>query len=191
MRLYHYSVDSYKGGDCLINDFKKGYRFAEPFLLALRESMGTFKTVYFSAMYTGRELVALNLRKYENYRKDAVEGIFEFVREQEFPEEPSRIDCVYYCSTKEEAIAYAEDDCISSGLFSKDQVRLLEVEVDERRIREYDQRFYNMAMDHIEKNQFEAVFDCARKYYSMERTEEPLIELVCDGSNKIICEIAY
>ena len=35
MILYHYSVDSYRGGECLINDYKRGFRFAEPFLLAL------------------------------------------------------------------------------------------------------------------------------------------------------------
>ncbi len=191
MRLYHYSVDSYQGGQTLTNDFKNGYGFAEPFLLALREGMDVFKGVYFSAMYVGRELVALKLRKYENYRKDAVEGIFEFVRERDFPQEPSRIHCVYYCFTKEEAIAYAEDDCIASGLFSKEQVKLLEVEVDANRVRQYDQQYYNMAMEKIEENDFQAVFDCAKRYYSLERTEQPLIEVVSDGTNQIIAEIDY
>ena len=36
MILYHYSVDSYQSGEKLINDFKKQYRFAEPFILSLQ-----------------------------------------------------------------------------------------------------------------------------------------------------------
>lgn len=31
MILYHYSVVSHKGGDRLIGDYKRQYRFAEPF----------------------------------------------------------------------------------------------------------------------------------------------------------------
>ena len=35
MILYHYSVDSYKDGGELLNDFNKLRRFAEPFVFAL------------------------------------------------------------------------------------------------------------------------------------------------------------
>lgn len=191
MKLYHYSVDSYRDGESLINDYKNGYSYAEPFILALREGMDVFKTVYFSTMYMGRELIALKLRKYENYNKDAVEGIFEFVRETEFPEMPSRIRCVYYCTSKEEMIAYANEDCIACGLFTKEQVKLLAVEVDAQRVREYDQAFYNNAMEEIEARNFDVVFDCARKYYSLKRTEKPLIEVVCDGKNKVLEELEF
>lgn len=54
MKLYHYSVDSYRGGESLINDYKNGYSYAEPFILALREGMDVFKTVYFSTRNDGK-----------------------------------------------------------------------------------------------------------------------------------------
>ena len=191
MILYHYSVDSYKSGGTLTNDYKKQYRYAEPFILALRQNMDVFTAAYYAAMYMGRELVALKLRKYENYCKDAVEAIFEYVRETEFPELPSRLNCVYYCRTKAEALSLMEDDCFADGLFSKEQVRLLEVDVEEARVRTYDQSFYNHAMSVIEHQDFASVFADAKKYYSLERTEDPLLEIIADGQNRVIAEIQY
>ncbi len=44
---------------------------------------------------------------------------------------------------------YAQDDCLSNGLFTKEQVVLLEVEVEDSRIRRYDQSFYNLASEAI------------------------------------------
>lgn len=191
MKLYHYSVDSYKGAKSLTNDYKNNYRFAEPYILALRESREIFNAVFFATMYMSREVKALGLRKYENYRKDAVEGIFEYVRESEFPGNTSRLRCVYYCESEKEALDYAEDDCIACGLFTKEQVVLLEVEVEESRIRRYDQSFYNLALEAIKRNDIDSVFTYARQYFSCQRSDHPLIEVVADGSNSVLRRIAY
>ena len=190
MKLYHYSVDSYKGAMHLTNDYKNNYQFAEPYILALRESEEVFKAVFFATMYMSREVKALGLRKYENYEKDAVEGIFEFVRETDFPDDTSRLRCVYYCESEKEALAYAQDDCLASGLFTKDQVALLEVEVEESSIRRYDQSFFNLALEAIKKQDIDSVFAYAKKYFSCQRSEKPLIEVVADGSNRVLRNIA-
>ncbi len=191
MKLYHYSVDSYKGAEHLTNDYKNNYRFAEPYILALRESADVFRAVFLATMYMSREVTALNLRKYENYQKDAVEGIFEYVRETEFPKDASRLRCVYYCESEKEALAYAEEDCFAAGLFTKEQVVLLEVEVDEDSVRRYDQAFFNRALQAIEKNEIDSVFACARQYFSCQRSEHPLIEVVADGDNHVLRSISY
>ena len=191
MKLYHYSVDSYKGAAHLTNDYKNNYRFAEPYILALRQSRETFAAVFFATMYMSREVKALGLRKYENYQKDAVEGIFESVRETEFSNDPSRLRCVYYCESEQEALDYAQDDCLSNGLFTKEQVVLLEVEVEESRIRRYDQSFYNLALKAIEQNDIDSVFSYARQYFSCQRSSDPLIEIVADGDNQVLRSIAY
>ena len=183
VKLYHYSVDSYQGAKHLTNDYKNNYQFAEPYILALRESREVFKAVFFATMYMSREVKALGLRKYENYQKDAVEGIFEYVRETEF--------CIYYCESKQEALDYAQDDCLSNGLFTKEQVVLLEVEVEESRIRRYDQSFYNLASEAIERNDIDSAFAYARQYFSCQRSNNPLIEVVADGDNKVLRSIAY
>lgn len=192
MKLYHYSVDSYKDGEKLINGYVDHYTFAEPFILALEKGMSVFMAVLFSTMYTSREIKDLKLRKYENYQKDAVEGIFEYVRQTEFKESSvSRLNCVYYCKTREEAIEYLKEDCLADGLFSKDRIKLLEVDVEDSRIRYYDQQYYNLSMDVIEKNDIEAIIDNARSYYSEKRSYCPLIEIVSDGDNQIIKEILF
>lgn len=192
MRLYHYSVDSYCGDSSLINDFANHFQFAEPFLLALNEGMDVFKACYFSCMYLSREMQDLKLRKRENFRKDAVEAIFEFVRRKEFADDScSRLCCVYYCDSKEEAISYAMEDCINCGDFTKEQVKLLEVEVDEKHVYRYDQMLYNKACKYMKENQFSEVFAMARKYFAKERSNEPIIEILCDGENKVIKVLNY
>lgn len=191
MILYHYSVDSYKNGDKLFNDFKKQSRFAEPFLLALEKSEECFWSTFFSAMYFTRELCTLGIRKHENYVKDAVEGIFEYVRIQEFLENSvSRIGCVYYCENREMAISYLKADCIENGDFLPQQVKLLEVEVEDESICFYDQTFFNKAESIMERErELGKVIGLARRYYSLDRTDNPIIEVLSNGNNKILREI--
>ena len=191
MKLYHYSVDSYQGARHLTNDYKNNYRFAEPYILALRESRAVFDAVFFATMYMSREVTSLGLRKYDNYQKDAVEGIFEYVRETEFPKDCSRLRCVYYCESEKEALDYAQEDCLAGGLFTKEQVVLLEVEVEESCIRRYDQSFFNLALEAIRRHDIDTVFTCARQYFSCQRSAKPLIEVVADGSNSVLRSIAY
>lgn len=192
MILFHYSVDSYTDSPSLTNDFAGHYKYAEPFLLALERGRAVFDAVFYSAMYASRDLVDLGLRKNENYRKDAVEGIFEYVRRTEFGGVPvSRLHCVYCCETMEEARRYAFDDALRDGGFTKEQVKLLTVETEESRAYAYDQQFYNAAKEEIDKNNVDAVFALARKYFALERTEAPLIEILSDGDNRVLKVEAY
>jgi len=190
MKLYHYSV-SYKSGDSLKNDYNGHYALSEPFILALEKGMNTFTAVYLSALYTARELRSLKLRTYENCQKDAVEAIFEYVRRTEYPSAVSRLNCVFYCETREEAVKYALDDCIDCGDFTKDEVALLEVEADESRVARYDQTFYNEAYESAQNHSFEKVFECARSYYSGTISDNPLIEILADGENTILARLDY
>ena len=191
MILYHYSVDSYRSGGELLNDFKNNYRFAEPFLLALERGGECFWSVYYAAMATSREVCALGLRKHENYVKDAAEAIFEWTRRHDFADcSASRIGCVYYCETAEEALAYLREDCIESGDFTYEQVKLLEVEVEESRVFRYDQSFYNRAVELLEQTRdLDAVIALAEAYFSGKRSDAPLIEILSDGKNRVVREL--
>ncbi|MBQ9459628.1 MAG: hypothetical protein IJU66_06805 [Oscillospiraceae bacterium] len=194
MKLYHYSVDSFQSGSELINDYKNQFRFAEPYLLALQRGEDCFWSVFFAGMSYSRELCTLGLRKRENYVKDAIEGIFEYVRRREFEgRSASRVGCVYYCESMEEAVAYLKTDCIDSGEFTLEQVKLLEVEVDDARVYRYDQSFFNRAEEIMETSrELSAVIELARMYFAQKRSDEPLIEILSDGGNHIVreCEIA-
>ena len=191
MILYHYSVDSYRGGECLINDYKRGFRFAEPFLLTLDAGEECFWSVYYSMMACSRELCALGLRKHENYVKDAVEGIFEHVRRSRFPgDSVSRVGCVYYCASREEAVACLRDDCVDNGDYTFDQVKLLEVEVEDDRVFRYDQTFYNEALAAMERRRdLAGALALAERYFSRERSGAPIIEILSDGTNRVLREL--
>ncbi len=186
MILYHYSVDSYHGDESLIPDYNGLYRFAEPYLLALGKSEECFFSVYYSAMALSRELCALGLRKHENYIKDAVEGIFEYIRRHEFAEcSVSRLHCVYYCRTIEEALSYLKEDCLDNKDFSADAVSLLEVEAAEDRLYCYDQAIFDEAEKIMEETaDLKRVFDCARAYFSKTTALHP--EWLSDGENHVL-----
>ena len=177
MKLYHYSVDSYYGDKSLKNDFAGHYKFAEPFILALKENISVFKATYYASMYFSRELCDLKLRKHENFRKDAVEAIFEYVRQTEFAEYScSRLNCVYYCDAKQEAIQYA----LVSWFMDQGN-----------RIFRYDQNIYNQAINVMKENDFEGVFALARDYFTFKRSEESLIEILCDSQNTVLRILDY
>jgi hypothetical protein len=143
-------------------------------------------------MSYSRELSALGLRKHENYLKDSVEAIFEYIRKNEFGgNSASRIECVYYCESREEAVAYLKDDCIDTGDFTVQQVKLLEVEVADDSIYRYDQCFFNQAKEIMGmERDLKKVIALARNYYAMKRSEVPLIEVLSNGKNRVLREIS-
>ncbi len=150
MRLYHYSV-TYKEGKSLVNDYNGRYKDAEPFIFALQNGKDTFLSTYFSALYLERQIKDLHLRYYGNCQKDATEAIFEFVRSAGYADEISRLNCVYYCEELDTAVKYAMKDWIDCGDKTKEEVKILSVEVDEKRMRKYDQTFFNNAYSAVEK----------------------------------------
>lgn len=55
----------------------------------------------------------------------------------------------------------------------------------------YDQNIYNRAINVMKENDFEGVFALARAYFKFERTEESLIEILCDSQNTVLQIIEY
>lgn len=190
MKYYHYSV-TYKGGASLVNDYNHRYQDAEPFLLALQNGKDTFLSTYYSALYLERQIKELQLRHYENCPKDTTEAIFEFVRRTSYPNEISRIKCVYYCETLDAAIQCAREDWIDCGDKTKEEVKILSVEVDEKRVGKYDQTFFNDAYEAVQRNDFETAFAKAQMYFSGALAAQPVIEVLSDGENHIMEEIVY
>ena len=83
------------------------------------------------------------------------------------------------------------DDCIKSGEFTVAQVKLLEVEVQDDSVYRYDQSFYNQAECIMEmERDLSKVEELARKYFSQVKSENPLVEILSDGENKILREIS-
>ncbi len=83
------------------------------------------------------------------------------------------------------------EDRIDCGDKAKEEVKILSVEVDEKRMRKYEQTFFNNAYSAVERNDFETAFDNAKMYFSGEFSCQPIIEVLSDGENRVLEEIKY
>ena len=189
MIAYHYSI-SYREGSSLINDYDKKSQTVEPFLMALRNGRDWFDLLLLTEMYHAR--LAEREDKFHNYVKDATEAVFEYVRETEFAKNSaSRINCVYYFADLSAAVKAAYADWIDCGDATKEEVKMLEVQVADGSVFEYDQVFYDRAYELMKQHDVTNALACARHYFASDKTEAPILEYLSSGTNHIIQEISY
>ncbi len=194
MNLYHYSL-SYNGDKTLQNDYNKHFSLAEPMLLALRKSIDKLDNLVLSLLYLCRVYENCNPGEKSylfNYEKNEVEAIFEYIRETEFPHNSvSRLNCVYYFRSVESAMKALYEDWIVCGDATKEEVKLLEVEVLDGLVMDYDQYWYNCAYDCMKEQNIEKVMEYARRYFSGTMSDSPTTETLCSSENHVLREIDY
>ncbi len=196
MILYHYSY-TYKGDCSLQNDYHKRFALAEPMLIALRKGIDAFDNLILSLLYICRADESWNEGKksyLHNFEKDAVEAIFEYIRETEYPNDSiSRLNCVYYFRDLDSAVKAVYEDWINCGDATKDEIKIkmLKVEVADGSAKDYDQHWYNCAYDAMKKQNVSEVMELARKYFSETMSETPMLETLCSSNNHILGEIEY
>lgn len=184
MLAYHYSV-TYEGDASLKNDYHNKYATAEPFIFALEEGRGVFSSMLLWGIYKDR-LLKSEKKGWFEYAKDATEAVFEFVRRREFPDHSvSRLNCVYAVDSLEEARKYAEEDW-----GDEPALKILELELDEEKTVRYDRALYDKAYEGLTQfrggNDLDAAMEYARRYFSKDRSETPVYELLSDGENRVI-----
>ena len=91
MKVYH-SSDTAQVGTRLINDYKKNIELVRPFVIALKQNKECFFNLCLSGQYMRAVLGKFNMKNMDTYSvKWATEGLFEYVRQNEFPGLPNRI----------------------------------------------------------------------------------------------------
>ncbi len=187
MIAYHYSI-TYQGDPSLQNDYHKRYRLAEPYVRALQNGSSVFSAMLLLAMYHNRYLQSEKTGWFE-YAKDATEAVFEYVRKTEFPERVSRVNCVYAAEKLEEVRRQAKEDW-GTDPENYEKLRILELELDPERTVIYDQSFFNQAYDRMQdyhgEQDLQKVMDLARSYFSGERSNDAVLEVLSDGENKVL-----
>lgn len=187
MIAYHYSV-TYQGDGSLQNDYRKNYLLAEPYIRALENGNGVFSAMLLLSMYKDRLLKSEKAGKFE-YTKDATEAVFEYVRKAEFPDQVSRVGCIYGVETLEEAQRLAKEDWGSDSEEMYEKLQILEVDLDPLRTVVLDQSFYNRAydciLDYHGEMDLHQIMDLARDYFSGKRSNEFIAELLSDGENRV------
>lgn len=187
MIAYHYSV-SYQEG-ALENDHRKNLLLAEPYIRALENGSAVFSAMLLWGMYRDRWERREHNRKFE-YAKDALEGVFEYIRKTEFPGNSiCRLNCVYGCTSLEEAHKLAALDW-GDSLEDPAALKFLELELNPERTAVYDQSFYNTAYDRMVDYHGDAdlqvVMELARQYFSGEKGENYLPEILSDGETRVL-----
>lgn len=95
--IYYHMSDTLKMGETLTLDFKKQKELAMPFVQALRRSEDCFFGMYLNGRYLRAVLTKCSLRNFwSDYVKWSCEGIFEYVRQCEYPDSVCRLTCNYF-----------------------------------------------------------------------------------------------
>jgi len=192
MILYHMS-DTLKAGDTLIPDHKKNRDLVEPFVKALDTSVEQFLTLLLNAAYFGSVLAKYGLAGMPTHEiKWATEGIFEFVRRNEFPEQCGRLQSNYFYPDLKLCEELYTEDWGEAPAEERAKIKLFEVEVDGR-LASYDMRLFDAAFDHLCDHSTAAdvarCMELARRYFRGEKGDTPVMELLGDGKAVAVREL--
>ena len=123
MKVYH-SSDTAQVGTRLINDYKKNIELVRPFVIALKQNKDCFFNLCLSGQYIRAVLGKFNMKNMDTYSvKWATEGLFEYVRQNEFPGLPSRIESNYFFDSIESSNVYLKK--IGERQIKKKEIRFV------------------------------------------------------------------
>lgn len=189
MKLYHMSESSIVKID---PDAKNCFELCEPFVQALEYSMDCFYGMVMNAKYTFAVLNKYHLREWSNYVKWATEGVFEFVRKNEFPSCISRMKCVYYYADIPYSKKLYIEDYGDESQEDRQKLRLYEVTVENGNFDKRDMSLYDTAYDIMsEKQDLNAIMELARQYYAGKHSTFPIWEYLSDIPAENLRDITF
>ena len=181
MIVYHYS-QTLREGDRLEPGHEDYSDLCEPFVQALERGGDCFHAMLLNGKYLYAVLGRSGLRNYADYAKWAAEGVFEYVRREEFPTCASRLRCSYFCPELSDCIRMFHENFDEEEEEDRAKVRLFAIEADEESLERRDVSLFDAAYDYInEKQDTEAAVACARRYFAGEHGAEPSWEYLSAG----------
>ncbi len=116
--------------------------------------------------------------------KWATEGVFEYIRRKEFPTACSRLQSNYYFDNIDNCKELFIEDWENATQEEKDRIRLFEIELTGN-ISKCDMRLFDEAFDLMYDlkcpEDLEKIKNLARKYFSGEKGEDYVMEIIGDG----------
>lgn len=176
--LYHFGLNL-KVGDILIPDYHKKSRLVLPYVQALNKGRDVFENMLIQGRYLKEVMCRSGLREWSDYCKWAAEGLFEYIRQQKFPDRYSRIKSNYFFDTAEKCRTLYKADYIDAGDFGGEE--LFEAEVQDISPQYFDMNIYDKAYKAIENEEsIETLNGIAEKYWNFETTTFPNFEILSD-----------
>lgn len=191
MKVYHMS-DTLSLGTELSPNYKKYWELTEPFLQALEKSEECFYGVYFASKFMSEALDRFKMADMQtDYVKWATEGIFEYVRQKEYPQCCCRLMSNYYFDNIPSCLKLYKDDWGRESEEERAKIKLFEVELFSEDIQRYDMRLFDEAYDNLyEENDIKKTINYARKYFSGNKSESPVLEIVSDKKAVVIRDLS-
>lgn len=181
MILYHMS-QTLKCGDALIPDFQKLEGLCEPFVQALEYSNDCFYAMLLNGKYLYAVLCKSHLREWSDYAKWATEGLFEFVRKNEYPNCYSRLNSFFFYDNFDDSKRLYWYDWSDATEEERSEVHLFEVGLDDDAPQRRDMSLFDQAYNAIsEKQDMKAALNYAGQYFAGEQSDTPVWEIL---SNK-------
>ena len=182
IRLYHMS-QTLQLGDSLQPDFLQKKERYQPYIQALRDGGNSLNDLIENqrkgAFADWNELV-----------KCIAEGVFEYIRETEFPMIPSRLNSSYYFEGLEHFETLYQAGWAQEPPEKQALVHLFEIEIEEEQLHRFDMCVFDEAYDvMLERQDLQFVIGSARKYFSGGHTAEPVWEVMSDKPAKAVKDI--
>ena len=184
MKVYHVS-ETLKLNEELKTDYKEQANLAEPFVKAMKHSFEMFYGMLLQADYMGAALAKFNLSGMPtNETKWATEGIFEYIRRNEFPDAPSRLKANYFFKDSEQCkMLFTEHWGMDEKKEEAEQFHLYELELEGNYL-ECDMNLFDEAFDQIweldSPMQMMNAMNLARKYFRGDRGENAVMEIISE-----------
>ena len=193
MKVYH-SSDTAQVGTRLINDYKKNIELVRPFVIALKQNKECFFNLCLSGQYMRAVLGKFNMKNMDTYSvKWATEGLFEYVRQNEFPGLPNRIESNYFFDSIESSKRLFEEDWGEADQEERDKIRLFEVELRDDHPAFFDMNWFDEAFEVIYEleslDQIDTAIEYARNYFGGKQSENYRFEIVSNKEAVIINDI--
>ena len=179
MKVYHMSSTIHLG-DTFVVDHEKLQELSQPFTMALERSEDCLYGMILNGKYLYAVLGKFRMWEWSDYAKWATEGVFEYIRKTEFPARCSRIRCNYYYDSLENCQRLFEVDWGNEDEETRSKQRLYEVDLTDDAPDRFDMRIYDEAYDAMCEVDIQRVIACARRYYSGECSDAPVMEIVSD-----------
>ena len=189
MKLYHMS-QTLQLGDTIVADFQKCMPLVQPFVQALERSEDCFYGMVLNGKYLYAMLDKFKLWEWADYAKWATEGAFEFIRQTEFPDSNSRMGSTYLFDNLPDIQRHFQEDWGNENEEEQEKVHLFEIEAEETCLQRRDMNIYNEAYDAMSETQnIPLVLDCARRYFSGQKSATPAWEILSAGPAKAVADI--
>ncbi|MBE6881843.1 MAG: hypothetical protein E7489_02435 [Ruminococcaceae bacterium] len=183
IKLYHMS-ETLKLGDELMPDYLNKSVNCEPYISSMEKGLDSLELLLEKKIEEQQE-------DWNDVVKWCVEGIFEYIRKNEFPDVPSRTKSNYYFDNLDDFAVLYQAGWAQEPEEERNKLHLYEIEIYTEHLYKFDMSVFDKAYDKLHDDKdLESVIIYARNYFEGKNTEKPVWEIMSDSRAKAVKDIS-